>query len=143
MPSGEPRDEERDVADTISIGSQRRRFELSGKEAEMRFWDTVKRRVQPETTLIEVAEQLAERCFERVWQRVRGHLATLSAAEARGYIRARGILVLRPAVGEAVEQRSFSQAEGAALYALTVQAVSQRVQARCHAVDRTVRRRAA
>ncbi len=59
--------------------------------------------------ITELAERIAGRSRMGVWQRVMHRLTTLGPTEARGYLRARGISVVREETSRLIEQ------EGAAL----------------------------
>ena len=63
----------------------------------MGLLDLVKR-MRGENGLQKLAEQTAELCIDEVWQRVAGRIMNMRVLEARGYIRARGIRVVRAAV---------------------------------------------
>ena len=63
----------------------------------MGLLDLVKR-MRGENGLQKLAEQTAELCIDEVWQRVAGRIMNMRVLEARGYIRARGIRVIRAAV---------------------------------------------
>jgi hypothetical protein len=59
--------------------------------------------------ITEFAERVAGRSRMGVWQRVMDRLTSLGPTEARGYLRARGISVVRHETSQLIEQ------EGAAL----------------------------
>ena len=63
----------------------------------MGLLDLVKR-MRGEDGLQKLATQTAELCIDEVWQRVVGRIINMRILEARGYIRARGIRVIRAAV---------------------------------------------
>lgn len=46
-------------------------------------------------TIETAAVEISNRCLPEVWQRVRERVAPMSLAEARGYIRARSLMVVR------------------------------------------------
>lgn len=52
----------------------------------------------------DLAERVAGRSRLAVWQRVKDGLADLSPAEARGYIRARALTVVKEETGKLIEQ---------------------------------------
>lgn len=74
--------------------------------------------------ITEMAERVAGRSRLGVWQRVVDRVQTLAPAEARGYIRARGISVIRDETARLVEQEGRKVAgrraeiEGAAMQLL-------------------------
>ena len=63
----------------------------------MGLLDLVKR-MRGDDGLQKLATQTAELCIDEVWQRVVGRIINMRILEARGYIRARGIRVIRAAV---------------------------------------------
>ena len=109
----------------------------------MGLFDQIVRRFDGEAALTKLADQIAERCFEAVWQTVQGQLLTLAPAEARGYIRARGSRVLRRQVDAVANRESVTGTERSRLYSLTVNAMILRVQNHAQAVTRNATRRAA
>ncbi len=58
----------------------------------------------------ELAERIAGRSRMGVWQRVMHKLTTLGPTEARGYLRARGISVVREETSRLIEQEGTSLA---------------------------------
>jgi hypothetical protein len=91
----------------------------------------------------EMAERVAGRSRLAVWQRVMDRLATLSPAEGRGYLRARGISVIRDETARLIDQEGKkiaahrSQIEEAAMQ-LLIEMISAQLGQRAFA-----RRRAA
>jgi len=110
----------------------------------MGLFQAIVRRLNPEIALSELADQIADLAFDGVWKRVRTQLPTLPAPEMRGYVRARGALVLRPHFHQAVERHAVVSGRRAQLYALATEALIRRVQqhALTIAADKTQRRAA-
>jgi len=54
------------------------------------------------------AESIAERCWLRVWQRVADRVGEMPLAEARGYVRARAVAVVRRQVASDLRYRQAS-----------------------------------
>jgi hypothetical protein len=83
----------------------------------------------------EMAERVAGRSRMAVWQRVKDGLATLAPVEARGYIRARAVSVVKEETSRLIEQegvkvaRQRAQIETAATESLIATMV-------CHAAAR-------
>ena len=55
-------------------------------------------------TVAELAERVAGRSRQLVWQRIQHRIATLPAAEARGFIRARSSTIIEDEIDRLVEQ---------------------------------------
>jgi len=55
-------------------------------------------------TVAELAERVAGRSRQSVWQRIQHRINTLPAAEARGYIRARSAAVIEDEIDRLIEQ---------------------------------------
>ena len=70
----------------------------------MGLLDLVKR-MRGEDGLQKLAAQTAELCIDEVWQRVVGRIINMRILEARGYIRARGIRVVRAAVDRQISSQ--------------------------------------
>ena len=70
----------------------------------MGLLDLVKR-MRGEDGLQKLAAQTAELCIDEVWQRVVGRIINMRILEARGYIRARGIRVIRAAVDQQISSQ--------------------------------------
>ena len=104
----------------------------------------IKQRWTSQTTLPQIADEIADGCVEAVWQRVQQQVSTLAPAEARGYIRARGTAVVQPRLASAAAQHEVSEHLRPHLYALTVESLTRRVQERVrkHVVHRQSRRAA-
>lgn len=96
----------------------------------MGLLQVIKQRWNSHITLPEIADNVADQCIDAVWQRVQCQVASLAPAEARGYIRARGVAIVQPKLArESVEQEVVEQLRPQ-LYALTVEAVIRQVQLR-------------
>ena len=96
----------------------------------MGLFQVIKRRWTSHSRLPQIADEIAERCVNTVWQRVQPQVQKLAPAEARGYIRARGIAVVQPYLVTASTRHEVREHLRPQLYALTVEAVIQRIQAR-------------
>ena len=94
----------------------------------MGLFQAIVRFVRPEIELSTLADEIADRCFEACWQRVSGQILALAPAEARGYIRARGAMVLHRKIDLAADQHGILSAHRGQLYALATEAIIQRVQ---------------
>ena len=70
----------------------------------MGLLDLVKR-MRGEDGLQKLAEKTAELCIDEVWHRVVGRIINMRILEARGYIRARGIRVIRAAVDRQISSQ--------------------------------------
>jgi hypothetical protein len=60
--------------------------------------------------IAEMAERVAGRSRMGVWQRVMNRLGSLGPTEARGYLRARGIAVVREETSRLIEQEGTAVA---------------------------------
>ena len=109
----------------------------------MGWFDQVMRRFDNEAGLPALAEQIADRCFEAVWQRVQSQLLSLAPTEARGYIRARASEVLRTQVSAAADREKLTTTQRTTLYTLTANTIVQRVQLHARAITRQPTRRVA
>lgn len=90
----------------------------------MRWLDTLLGRLHRSSLLAQVADEIAAACLEPVCCRVQAHAASMSAAEARGYIRARAAAVVDPGVETAIAGRQ--QLRGSDRESL-IQLVTQRL----------------
>ena len=85
----------------------------------------------------ELAERVAGRSRMQVWQRVADRLPQLGPTEARGYLRARAIGIVRDEAGRLAEQEGGSvprlrgQIENAALE-LLIESIGEQLQQRRH-----------
>ena len=70
----------------------------------MGFFDLVNR-LRGEDKLQKIAEETASGCIDEVWDRVEGRIRNLQVMEARGYIRARSIRVIRVAVDRQIQSQ--------------------------------------
>ena len=70
----------------------------------MGLLDLVKR-MRGEDGLQKLAEKTAQLCIDEVWHRVVGRIINMRILEARGYIRARGIRVIRAAVDRQISSQ--------------------------------------
>ena len=62
-------------------------------------------RLRGEASVREVAEKTAQLCIDEVWDRVVGRVGNMRILEARGYIRARGIRVIRATVDRQINDQ--------------------------------------
>lgn len=79
------------------------------------------------TKMEQIAVQLAGAQWNRVWERLTDQVWGMSRHERRGYIRARGALVVQEAVEQAVRQQQMQADASAGLYARTMDHVVSRV----------------
>ena len=96
----------------------------------MGLFQVIKQRWTSRTRLPQIADEIAERCIDAVWHRVRQQVRKLSPAQARGYIRARGAAVVQLHLASASNRYDVVEHLRPHLQALTVEAVIQRVQRR-------------
>ena len=96
----------------------------------MGLFQLIKQRWTSQSTLPLIADDIAERCLEAVWQRVQHQVATLAPNEARGYIRARGIAVVQPQLASAAAQYEVLEHLRPQLHALAAESLIRRVQER-------------
>ena len=75
----------------------------------------------------EIAIQLAGAQWNRVWDRLTEQVWSMSRHERRGYIRARGALLVQEAVEQAVRQRQMQPDSVAGLYVRAMEHVVSRV----------------
>ncbi len=99
----------------------------------MGLFQLIKQRWTAKSTLPQIADEIADGCVEAVWQRVQYHVGTLAPAEARGYIRARGIAVVQPQLALISTRHEISEHLRPQLHALALEALIQRVQSRISA----------
>ena len=71
----------------------------------------------------DVAEQIAGLHWVKVWERLSDQVWQMSRHERRGYIRARGALLVQQAVERVIQQRGLRQGSLTKLYALTMDQV--------------------
>jgi len=71
----------------------------------------------------ELAQQIAQSHWVKVWERLSDQVWQMSRHERKGYIRARGALVIQQAAEQAIRQRRLRQDSLAKLYALTMDQV--------------------
>ena len=71
----------------------------------MGFFDLVNR-LRGEDVLQKLAEETAAACIDEVWKRVVGRIINMRVLEARGYVRARSIRVIRVAVDRQIGSQS-------------------------------------
>ena len=101
--------------------------------------------VTGEGKLVRAADRLAAGCQEQVWRAVQPKALTMTAAESRGYVRARAGLIVKHAVtAELARSSQFSAAEDR-LIDLTTEQIVRLIGAQLRAVRPTLRsgRRAA
>ena len=81
------------------------------------------------------AEEIAERCFDPVWRRVRGRVLSMSVNESRGYIRARAAAVVRREIDLALRRpQPAGRVSPSKLTALATHAVIRRISTHAHAL---------
>ena len=96
----------------------------------MGLFQVLKQRWSSHTTLSEIADEIADRSIDAVWQRVQCQIVTLAPAESRGYVRARGVAIVHSQLAAAATRHEVVKQLRPRLYALTVEAVIQRIQER-------------
>lgn len=109
----------------------------------MGWFDQIMRRFDVDAGLPERAEQVADRCFESVWQRVQGQLLGLAPNEARGYVRARASQTLRDQVRLVADRENMTTTQRTRLYTLAMNTTVQRVQSHVRAITSRPLRQAA
>jgi hypothetical protein len=115
----------------------------AGKDVLMGWFDQITRRLDSEAGLPALADQIADYCFESVWQRVQGQLLGFAPSEARGYIRARASQVLRVQVRAAADRERMTTTQRTRLYTLTVNSTVQRIQSHARTITTLTTRRVA
>ncbi len=100
----------------------------------MGLFQQIMRRWNSAPDLSEIADQIADRSFDAVWHRVSRQILTLAPAQARGYIRARGVAVLHQQVALSLSQHRIDAESQPQLYALSVESLIRRVQTRARAI---------
>jgi hypothetical protein len=97
------------------------------------------------TRLEDLAKQIARSHWVKVWERLSDDVWQMSRHERRGYIRARGALLIQQAVQQVIRQRQLGSGALAKLYALTMdQVVSHVTEHMAHCLPQAkTRRRAA
>ena len=96
----------------------------------MGLFQRITRRWTSRTGLPQIADEIADRCSDAVWQRVQYQVGKLAPAEARGYIRARGVAVVQPLLLSTSTRYEVLEHLRPQLHALTIEALIQRVQDR-------------
>lgn len=71
----------------------------------------------------DLAEQIAGLHWRKVWERLSDQVWKMSRHERRGYIRARGALLVQQAVERVIQQRGLRHSSLTKLYALTMDQV--------------------
>lgn len=96
-------------------------------------------------TVAELAERVAGRSRQQVWQRIQHRVSTLSAGEARGYIRARSASVIEDEIDRLISQEGAKAAGNRdRIAALASEMLMQSILTSTHALRETRRiRRAA
>lgn len=98
-----------------------------------------------ESKLLRLAEQLALECQEQVWKRVAPQAASMTPAEARGYIRAISHRIVKEQVASAAVHSQQNAATGQRLLGLATEQVIRLVGIQLRAVrsvQKTARRAA-
>lgn len=93
-------------------------------------------RFRSHTSLTQLADKVAECCFESAWQRVDPRLVTMSANESRGYIRARGASLITRHVEAVATRNELAADRTPQLYALAVESLISRVQSHARELTR-------
>ncbi len=96
----------------------------------MGLFQAIKQHWSTQTTLPAIADEIAERCLDAVWNRVQFQVTTLAPAESRGYIRARGVAVVQRQLASDAARHDIPGRLQPQLYAMTVEAVIQRIHGR-------------
>ena len=106
------------------------------------LWTTL---VTGESKMVRAADRLAAACQEQVWRVVQLKALTMSAAESRGYVRARAGLIVKHAVAAELARSPHFVATQDRLIDMTVEQVVRLIGAELRAVRPTLRagRRAA
>lgn len=73
--------------------------------------------------LEDLAQQIAQSHWVKVWERLSGQVWQMSRHERKGYIRARGALLIQQAAEHAIRQRRLGHNTLAKLYALAMDQV--------------------
>lgn len=96
-------------------------------------------------TVAELAERVAGRSRQQVWQRIQHRIGSLTAAEARGYIRARSANVIEDELDRLITQEGAKAAGNRdRISALASEMLMQSILTSTHAMRETRRiRRAA
>lgn len=112
----------------LEVASGRQDARDSGrKDGDMslfQFWSSWRGRQQ---RVEELAQQLAAAHWQRVWERLSDSLWQMSRHERRGYIQARGALVIQAAVEQAGRQRSADNLPTTKLYSQVMELVIRQV----------------
>lgn len=105
----------------------------------MMFWDFVASNLRGESRVLEMADGIVDRIFDRAWKLMMGRIVDLPVGEARGYVQARAGLLLRDEVLAQCGSQQF-----AAVYAQAMALTVERAIDRAHHVRaRSIVRRAA
>ncbi len=99
----------------------------------MGLFQAIKQRWNSQANLVEVANEVADRCIEAVWARVQHQVGTLAVAEARGYVRARSVSIMQAQLASVSTEHAIAASLQPRLYDLTVNAVVAQVQQRLRA----------
>ena len=75
----------------------------------------------------DLAQQIARSHWVKVWERLGDQVWQMSRHERRGYIRARGALLIQQAAEQVTRQRHMNSGSLAKLYALTMDQVVNHV----------------
>jgi hypothetical protein len=95
--------------------------------------------------LEDLAQQIAQSHWVKVWERLNDQVWQMSRNERKGYIRARGALVIQQAAEQTIRQRRLGQNTLAKLYTLAMDQVVGHVSehmANCLPQAKTLRRAA-
>ena len=104
-----------------------------------KLWDYVAVNLSRESQVIEVADRVVERVFDKAWSLLVGRILDLPVAEARGYVQARAAILLRDAV-----IAECSSSHDPAVYSCAMAMTVQRAIDRAHYLRaRTLSQRAA
>lgn len=102
------------------------------------------KRFRSESKVNQLARDVAERCRHDVWDRVWRRVATMEAAEARGYVRARAAMVVsREVEWVAVQSTNLSETRRERLFDQALVCVTQLILAEARALQVAPARHAA
>jgi hypothetical protein len=91
-------------------------------------------------TVADFAERVAGRSRQRVWQRIQHRITSLSAAEARGYIRARSSVIIDDEIDRLITQEGAKAAGNRdRIFALASEMLMQSILTTTHATRDTRR----
>lgn len=83
-----------------------------------------------------LAVELAKRSWPRIWERVQGRAASMTLAEARGYVRAHSAPIVQEMVTAALRNQPALESQRAAIVERTTDEVLEQATAEIHRVLR-------